>query len=420
MKRVFLGIFVLIYFLAACEHPQTLTKNGKTTESGHAGHDHDHEGHDHADHDHDGHDHSGHSHDDDDDHDHSGHEHEEELGDNEVAFSDTQAQRVGLTTEKVAPRPFYQIIKTSGQLIAPVGEESVVVATTSGIIKFAGEGLNPGSAIRNGQRIAVVSASNLADGDPVTKGRLQYEAAKKEYERAELLAKDTLISMADYNQAKLDFDQARVAYNALAGQSTDNGVSISSNTKGYIKNLLVNEGEYVNAGQPILTMTQNRRIQLKADVSEQDAGIIPQITSANFKTAHSQKTYAIDELNGKLVSYGRLLDGSSFYVPVIFEFNNTGDFLTGSFATVYLKTTPLQQVLTVPLTAIIEEQGLFFVYVKDREHVYKKREIRKGADDGERALVQAGLSPGEEVVATGAYHLKLAGMSSAIPHGHSH
>lgn len=414
MKKILLGIFVLVCLFSACDSTNKQSDNKATNQNDHSGHD-DH------DHDHDNEDHSGHDHSIQGKDGHSGQSHdEEELGDNEVAFSDEQAKRVNLTLEKVTPKPFYQIIKTSGQLIAPVGEESTIVASTSGIIKFTGGGLTPGSAINNAQRLAIVSARNIADGDPVVKSRLQYETAKKEFERAELLVKDTLISMADYNEAKLNYESAQVAYSALANQSACNGVNITSNTQGYIKNILVNDGEYVSVGQPIVTVTKNRRIQLKADVSEQNAGIISQITSANFKTANGKESYSVDELNGKLVSYGKLLDGSSFYIPVIFEFNNTGHFLTGSFVTVYLKTRTIEQAITVPLTAIIEEQGLFFVYVKDREHIYKKKEIKKGADDGKRALILSGLEVGEELVATSAYHLKLSSMSSAIPHGHSH
>jgi len=403
MKKIFLGLAVSAYLLVGCG--ETDTKNKPNTEQhGHDGHSHEHDDHDHAGH----------------DHDHDDHHHDEELADDEVDFTDEQAERVNLTLEKVAPGAFYQVVKTSGQLIAPVGDESTVVASSSGIISFAKSGLNPGNSIANGQHIATVSAKNIAEGDPLAKLRLEYEAAKKEFERAELLAKDSLISMIDYNQAKLNYENARVAHSALAHQSTQNGVSMRSNTQGYIKNILVSDGEYVSVGQPIMTITKNKKIQLKADLSEQHAGLLSQITSANFQTAQSATTYSMNELDGRLVSYGKQLDGSSFYIPVIFEFNNAGNFYAGSFVTVFLKTRPLENAITVPLSAIVEEQGLYFVYVKDREHIYKKKEIKKGADDGKRALVLSGLEIGEELVATSAYHLKLASMSSDIPHGHSH
>lgn len=402
-----------IYFFSACDSNKPSAENKQTSAHTHAEDEHDHHGHAH-DHDHD-HDHE-HEHDD-----HAGHHHaEEELADNEVEFTDEQAKRVHLTLEKVEPRSFHRVIKTSGQLMAPVGGESTIVASTGGIISFTGAALNLGNAVSKRQKIAVISAQNMMDGDPIAKSRLQYQNAKKEFDRAQLLAKDTLISVADFNQAKLDYENAKVSYQALADQSSEQGVSIISNAEGYVKNRLVQDGEYVSPGQPILTVTQTRKIQLKADLSEQHAAIIPQITSANFKTSDSDTTYATDALGGKLVSYGKLVDGSSFYIPVIFEFNNTGHFLMGSFVTVYLKTRPIEQAITVPLSAIIEEQGLFFVYVKDRDQVYQKKEIKKGPDDGKRALVLSGLANGEELVASSAYHLKLASMSSAIPHGHSH
>src|SRR5690606_9809167 len=121
MKKILLGIFVLVCLFSACDSTNKQSDNKATNQNDHSGQDG----------------HSGQSHD------------EEELGDNEVAFSDEQAKRVNLTLEKVTPKPFYQIIKTSGQLIAPVGEESTIVASTSGIIKFTGGGLTPGSAINN-------------------------------------------------------------------------------------------------------------------------------------------------------------------------------------------------------------------------------------------------------------------------------
>lgn len=396
MKKVFSGLLVLLYLVSACG-PNT-QQSSNTKEKSNVEHSRAHD----SDHEH--------------EHDHP----EEELADNEVTFSDTQAERVNLTLEKIVPQPFHQVIKTSGQLIAPVSEETLLVANTSGILRYSINKLTPGQTIQGGQTVAIISSKHIVEGDPIAKSQLQYDIAKKEFERAERLAKDTLISMADYNQAKLTYENARLVYHALSGQHSEKGVSIRSSTQGYIKNILVDDGAYVSVGQPILTLTKNKKIQLKADVSEQHAALVPQITSANFLPANSKESYSVDSLNGKLVSSGKTLGDSSFYIPVIFEFNNTGNFLAGSFVTVYLKTNLLKHAITVPLTAIVEEQGLYFVYVKDRAHVYRKKEIKKGADDGKRALVLSGLEPGEDLVATSAYHLKLASMSAAIPHGHSH
>ena len=75
--------------------------------------------------------------------------------------------------------------------------------------------------------------------------------------------------------------------------------------------------------------------------------------------------------------------------------------------------------ISVPTTALTEEQGIYFVYVKLDEEGYKKQEVRIGADDGLRTEILSGLKAGDEVVTRGAYQVKLASVSGAIP-GHTH
>jgi len=78
-------------------------------------------------------------------------------------------------------------------------------------------------------------------------------------------------------------------------------------------------------------------------------------------------------------------------------------------------------VLTVPTTAITEEQGVKFVYIKERMGHYEKREVTTGGSDGELTEITSGLNGGESVVTKGAIHVKLAAASNAIPaHNHSH
>lgn len=47
--------------------------------------------------------------------------------------------------------------------------------------------------------------------------------------------------------------------------------------------------------------------------------------------------------------------------------------------------------ISVPTTALTEEQGIYFVYVKLDEEGYKKQEVRIGADDGLRTEILSGL-----------------------------
>ena len=102
----------------------------------------------------------------------------------------------------------------------------------------------------------------------MAKAKIAYETALKEYQRAEGLVKDKIISAKEFEQTRMKYENARTAYEAQAANVTVSGVKVTSPISGYVKNRLVSQGEYVTVGQPVATISKNRRLQLRADVSE--------------------------------------------------------------------------------------------------------------------------------------------------------
>ena len=399
MKKIYLVWVIFAYILAGC--------NGNTAAHG----EHEHEAHGHEeehDHDHEGH-----------DHEHEGHDHEhEEAGEGhagEISFKKALAEAVGLQTSKVEPGVFTDVIKTSGRVMAAQGEESTVVATVPGVVTFGNLSFVDGTAVRKGQAILSLASSSLSDGNVAAKAKY------KEYERMETLVGDKIVSAKDFEQARLNYENAKVAWEAVAGKQTANGVSVVSPINGYLKNLQVKEGDYVTVGQPLATISQNSRLVLRAEVSEKYYNYLPSIQSANFRTPYDNVTYKLSDLRGHLLSYGKASDTNSFYVPVTFEFDNKGAIIPGSFVEIYLLTAPMQNVISVPVSALIEEQGVYSVFVRVHEEAYKKVPVTLGADNGSEVQILSGLKAGDEVVTVGAYQIKLASASNAIPaHTHNH
>ena len=278
-----------------------------------------------------------------------------------------------------------------------------------------------GTAVRKGQAILSLASSSLSDGNVAAKAKYAYENAKKEYERMETLVGDKIVSAKDFEQARLNYENAKVAWEAVAGKQTANGVSVVSPINGYLKNLQVKEGDYVTVGQPLATISQNSRLVLRAEVSEKYYNYLPSIQSANFRTPYDNVTYKLSDLRGHLLSYGKASDTNSFYVSVTFEFDNKGVIIPGSFVEIYLLTAPIQNVISVPVSALIEEQGVYSVFVRVHEEAYKKVPVTLGADNGSEVQILSGLNAGDEVVTVGAYQIKLASASNAIPaHTHNH
>jgi RND family efflux transporter MFP subunit len=374
---------------------------------------------------HEGHDHSSHSSHDSHEHcDGDGHSHdvadEKEEHSDEISFTKHQAEAAGLQTETVAAGTFTQVIKVSGQIQVSQGDEATVSATSNGIVSFVNPSLTEGTSVRAGEALVRISAKNLPEGDPAVKAKIAYETAQKEFQRAEDLVKDKIISAKEYEQTRLRYETARTVYEAQASSVTANGVTVGSPIGGYVKNRLLKQGDYVSVGQAMITVSQNRRLQLRAEVPENHFGSLKNISSANFKPAYDNTVYRLADLNGRLLSFGRTSGENSFYIPVIFEFDNVGDIIPGSYVEVYLLSVAREGVISIPVPALTEEQDLYFVYLQLDDEGYKKQEVTLGQNDGKRVVILSGLNAGDKVVTKGAYQVKLAATSSVTPEGHSH
>ncbi|MDR1406664.1 MAG: efflux RND transporter periplasmic adaptor subunit [Tannerella sp.] len=355
-----------------------------------------------------------------DGHDHAAHNHENENEADEIHFSVGQAKSAGLEVQDVAPGVFYHVIKTSGQIQSAPGDEITLTATGSGIVSFVNPSIADGMAVRAGEAVAAVSAKSLQDGDPVALAGINYETELKAYQRAEKLAKDDIISAKELEQIRRRYETAKTAYEAQAANMTAQGVTVKTPAAGFVKSRHVSQGEYVSAGQPVVTISRNKRLQLRAEVSEKYYATLGSITTAHFKTACGNTLYKIREMNGRMLSFGKSSGQSSYYIPVTFEFDNTGDILPGAFAEVYLLSEPQHDVISIPVTAVTEEQGLYFVYLQLGEEEYRKQEVALGQDNGESVRVVSGLQSGDRVVIKGVYQVKQAAGAGIVPEGHSH
>ena len=369
-------------------------------------HDHDHE-HDH------GHSHS-HG------HDHIEAEHDHEHEDGVIVFSEEQAEMAGLETEILSLGSFAEVIRVSGQVSAAQGDEAAIVARTSGIVNYTRDHLSEGSEVRNGEVIARVSAEGIAGGDVIAQSNLALATAKAAYERAQRLISDSIISQKEFEKAQLEYESARLAANA--GNGGKGGASVASPLKGFIKQVLVKQGEYVEAGQIIATVTKSCNLQLRAEVPERHFTSLTKIRSANFKMGYDDIARSLDELGGHLVAIGKIADEGSAYIPVTFEFTNTGSVVPGSFADIWLIMQNRENVLTIPVSALSEAQGVFYAYIQhdDDDDHFERRELRIGSSDGLRVEVLSGLAEGEKVVIKGVSQVKMAGATGVIPDAHNH
>lgn len=359
----------------------------------------------------------GHHHDEHDEHEHDEHheegEHHHEAG--EIVVSPEKAKAAGVTVETIAAGTFNEVIATSGRILPAASGVSTVSATIPGIVTLT-RPWTAGMPVSAGSALFHISQSKLPEGDMKAAAGVELRRSKAEYDRISKLYNEHLAEASEYESAKAAYELASQNFNALSAGGSG---SITASKGGYVLNCLVKDGDYVETGAPLMTITSTMRLQLTADLPIRYASRISEFSSANFELPANETVYSLSALNGRLVSHSAIAESGSPYVTLTFDFDNAPGVVAGSFAEVFLLGSPRQGVISVPVSALTEEQGLHYVYIREDEDCYRKQRVETGASDGKRIEITSGLKAGETVVVTGATAIRLASMSTAIP-GHTH
>lgn len=348
-----------------------------------------------------------------------------------VHFPKELSEKLDFKVEKATEQAVGSVIHTVAQIMPSQGDEFIVSAKVDGVVKLAsGASLNPGASIASGQNICTIDASASANDNlsvRQSQAQSEYLRAKAEYERLQGLRADKLALESEVNSAKAAYESAKAEYDALRKNYGSSGTqTVKAGRSGYLKSVMVQNGQHVSEGDAIAVITQSRTLRLHADVPAKSYPLLKDICGANIRPvdygAEDARTWSLDELGGRLLSYGRQTEGNSQMLPVIFEINNVEDFLPGSFVDIMIMTKGDRQSVCVPSESILEEMGNHFVFVEVEPEHFVKRQVKIGTNDGKNVQIVSGVKKDERVVSRGAMLVRMQQQSGAAdPHaGHSH
>ncbi len=366
-------------------------------------------------------------------HNHEGEEHEHEHGEghvhgdeeqenksgahasDEIIIEQERAAKLGVTTSKATPGEFFETVAVGGELSSAPSNQSTVTARSAGIVSLK-PAATPGAHVAKGTTLATISGKGMAGGDANEAARVALTAAKRELDRLTPLHTDGIVSTRDYNAAKQAYEAAKAA----AGNGSAGGSTAVAPTSGTITQLLVSEGQYVDAGAPIAVVAGSSTLTLRANLPEREVRFLPTINGAKFRTSYSDQVFDIAEFNGRRSSDVTTTVATQGYIPVYFTLTNNGTLSAGSYCEIYLTGNKRDGVIALPTEALSEQQGEFFVYVRIDDEGYEKRPVKLGASSGDTVEILSGVNPGDEVVTTGTTFVRLAESSGVVPEGHSH
>lgn len=344
---------------------------------------------------------------------------------NGAVFPKEKSWSVDFATEEAVLEPFGQVIRATSRVQPSQEEVFTVSALTDGVVSIGAKALVEGREVRKGETVCIVKGSGTADENLATKyarAEADYNFARNEYERKKALASDRIVSESELRQAEAAFEIAKAVFENLKGNFDASGQSAKSPIEGFVTSVTVSNGQFVRAGDPIATVSRSRSLLVVAEIQPRYSACLKDICGATFKDMDSGRIWTLDELGGKVVSYGKSVSSDSPLIPVTFSVPNKGGFIPGSFLQTRIITRSETPAITLPTTSLIEEQGNYFVYRQLTPEYFEKTPVTIGASDGLRTEIRSGLNAGERVVSKGAMFVKLAQASGALdPHaGHNH
>jgi cobalt-zinc-cadmium efflux system membrane fusion protein len=184
------------------------------------------------------------------------------------------------------------------------------------------------------------------------------------------------------------------------------------------------EGETVESQAALYRVLDPTHVWINVQVSEFELGRIGVSPGALLQfAAFPERAFDITEdLQGRLIHSDRIVDPQTRTVSLRFEVTNPQGLLrVGMFADVFLETKRSVDVVAIPESAIVMDNGGPIAFVLLDGETFQKRTLQLGIRDGSMVEVVSGIEEGDRVVTYGAYLVKLASASPAsFGAGHAH
>lgn len=226
----------------------------------------------------------------------------------------------------------------NGVITVPPQRQATVTLTMGGSIHSTN--LLPGSYVRQGEVIATLENPEFIQlQQTYLESAAQAEYLEKEYNRQKMLSEQEAASQKRFQQSKADYLSMKSRMDAAAAQLKllqvdvrqlhDQGIEpylqVKAPLDGYVTNMKVNLGTYLNAGEPICDIINKGETLLELTAYEKDLDYLQVGSSVEFQVnGMGSQTFEatvitigqeVDDVNRSLQVYARVKDQNSRFRP---------------------------------------------------------------------------------------------------------
>ena len=368
-----------------------------------------------------------------------------------ISFLKEQQWKILAGTEPARKRQLVEQMRLPAMVVARPGSLAQVTPPLAGrVLPPPGKSMPlVGEKVEAGQTLALIQptfsdmAARFVEAEgEVVRAKLALEQAEVALKRTEKLAKVEAKSGRDLQEAEFALKTAQAKYDAalmIQGTYRQASTNLDSQKAGSsqpaielrspIAGILINQsgaavGEYITAEKAVFTVLDATSVFIEAQVPESSVKRLGTTKAASYEVPGETGQFIpiTSDGSGRLVYVGIQVDAATRTVPLIYEAKNTDKRLrVGQSVNLFVETARAEDTLAIPSAAIVEEDGRPIAFVQMGGETFEKRDLTVGIRDGNWVQVLAGIKEGERVVTKGAYAVRLASVSSAIPaHGHVH
>jgi HlyD family secretion protein len=244
------------------------------------------------------------------------------------------------------------------------------------------------------RRLVALGFDSQADLDADASNDAQAQATLK-------TAIDALNALTNPDPRKLAINDAQVAQAQVTAEDDENTVAegnLTASFAGVVLQKIPDEGAYLQQGSPVLVVADPGRIQVEADLSEQDIGGIALGQNADVQWAgQPDKTWQATVAR-MAPAVTKSSNQNENVVVVYLQFaQNPDDLLPGASVDVTIHRITPHQALVVPNEALLGSGATCTLFVVTGGRVHR-RTVRAGYSNELYTEILSGVSKGERVV----------------------
>jgi cobalt-zinc-cadmium efflux system membrane fusion protein len=351
-------------------------------------------------------------------------DHEKEMHDdtssNLIQLNSKSIEAANLEIEEVSLRSLKNILQVPGKVRFNENKLAHVGSRVPG--KIDEVVVNLGEKVKEGDSLAVIDSTELGTAQSeYLKAKANLLAEEKSYQRAKKLLEGKAISLGEYQKREAEYLNVRAEFKAaedrlhLLGLSEEevkrigsehiikSKVAVRAPFSGTIVERHATLGEVIEPASNLFTVADLTTLWVIADVSEKD---IPQVKTG-LPVEVRVSPYPNDVFKGIVTYIGDQIDPSTRTVRVRTEVDNSlAKLKPEMFATVFITTHVLSDVLAIPGEAVQTDGNKKIVFIDKSNGGFEKREVSLGRQVDSFYEVLDGIKPGERLVTKGSFLLK--------------